>query len=240
MLSKGTDNVLFYCVILLSEVEAEEAAELAWTTQRLQQIGAAVAAAAAAAVTAQVGTDEATAAAQDDPALAAAVGSSRAPSQEPPDPNAAASNLLDMAAAAVAGQLVTTAYPGQVAAAAGSGAQQQQQGLAGIDLNLLGLGGLGFGEAQTQNQHLTAEDYQIFLGKVQTAVMIDYNLLLRMILTVCLGFFISVIGIHQVSCLLWTRGIASGMPISMVVHLQLSAFAYRTLDGHLIELYGGV
>eukprot|EP00878_Enallax_costatus_P012776 GHUV01013343.1.p1 GENE.GHUV01013343.1~~GHUV01013343.1.p1 ORF type:complete len:296 (+),score=148.35 GHUV01013343.1:90-890(+) len=103
---------------------------------------------------------------QEDPA-AAAVGSSRAPSQEPPDPNAAAaaeSNLLDMAAAAVAGHLVTTAYPGQAAAAAGSSAQQQP-GLAGIDLNLLGLGGLGLGgEGQTQTQHLTAEDYQIFLG----------------------------------------------------------------------------
>jgi hypothetical protein len=77
--------------------------------------------------------------------------------------------LLESAAAAIAGQLCTLAFPGtdnpyQPAA------PQVPETLAGLDLNLLGLGGLGFGEVLGAGQgaapakQLTAEDYQLLLG----------------------------------------------------------------------------
>lgn len=83
--------------------------------------------------------------------------------------------MLESAAAAIAGQLCTLAYPPasvdpyQSAAAA----QQLPEALAGLDLNLLGLGGLGFGEVLGAGQgglgaaptkQLTAEDYQLLFG----------------------------------------------------------------------------
>jgi hypothetical protein len=178
----------FFCC---ADVAAAEEAELNWTSQRLQQIGAAVAsaatatlAAAAAAGAGEAGAADAAAAVAAAAAADAAAGetgdtampdaaanpaagpgsSSRAVSQEPQEQG----NLLESAAAAIAGQLCTLAYP--PADPYQSAAAQVPEALAGLDLNLLGLGGLGFGEVLGAGQgaaptkQLTAEDYQLHLG----------------------------------------------------------------------------
>lgn len=161
---------------LSADAEAEEAAELAWTTERLQQIGAAVEAAAA--VAPNPADADATAAA--DAAAAAAVDAAAA----------AALNPLEAAAAAVAGQLTRLVYqaassaaatdkPVAAAAAAPVSAlyptitPRQELGLTptnlggvfeGIDLNLLGISHLAGYKPQGLQQPLTAEDYQLVLG----------------------------------------------------------------------------
>lgn len=157
-----------------TDAEAEEAAELAWTTERLQQIGAAVEAAAAVAPN----PEEADATAAAD---AAAVDAAAA----------AALNPLEAAAAAVAGQLTRLVYQaassaaaataGPVAAATGPVSAlyptitpRQDLGFTptnlggvfeGIDLNLLGISHLaGYKPQQGPQQPSTAEDYQLVLG----------------------------------------------------------------------------
>jgi hypothetical protein len=176
--------------LVAADVAAAEEAELNWTSQRLQQIGAAVAsaatatlAAAAAAGAGEAGAADAAAAVAAAAAYAAAdaaagetgdtampdaaantAASSRAVSQEPQEQG----NLLESAAAAIAGQLCTLAYP--PADPYQSAATQVPETLAGLDLSLLGLGGLGFGEVLGAGQgaapakQLTAEDYQLHLG----------------------------------------------------------------------------
>lgn len=163
---------------LCTDAEAEEAAELAWTTERLQQIGAAVEAAAAVAPDPADGATAPDAAAAD--AAAAAVDAAAA----------AALNPLEAAAAAVAGQLTRLVYQASSAAAAataGPGAAaaasvsalyptiipRQDLGLAptnlggvfeGLDLNLLGISHLAGFKPQGPQQPSSAEDYQLVLG----------------------------------------------------------------------------
>lgn len=106
---------------MLLDAEADEAAELAWTTERLQQIGAAVAAAAAAAGAGAAGAPSATEPAVNGGGHAAAAD----------DAAAAALNQLEAAAAAVAGQLTRLVYQAStdpsVSAATASGAAANGQ-----------------------------------------------------------------------------------------------------------------
>jgi hypothetical protein len=164
-------------------VEAEETAELNWTQQRLQQIGAAVAAAAAAGATAAAaaaaaaggGTDEQM---NDAAAAVAAAAATGADADAGPLDAAAAAALtpLEVAAAAIAGQLSTAAF----SAGELTSQQQYQNSLLAsqINLELLGLAGLGLGEGTaacggaaaggvgpTASQvPATAEDHQLVLG----------------------------------------------------------------------------
>jgi hypothetical protein len=167
-------NCAFVAVVfLLTDAEAEEAAELTWTTERLQQIGAAVEAAAAAAP--DPAADPYAAAAAETAAVDAAA--------------AAALNPLEAAAAAVAGQLTRLVYQAASSAAATAGpaaatsgpvsalyptvTQRQDLGFTptnlggvfeGIDLNLMGISHLAGYKPQGPQQPMTAEDYQLVLG----------------------------------------------------------------------------
>jgi hypothetical protein len=157
--------------VAAADAEAEEAAELTWTTERLQQIGAAVEAAAS------VAPNPADAPADAD-AAAAAVDAAAA----------AALNPLEAAAAAVAGQLTRLVYQAASAAATTGPAAptagpvstlyptitpRQDLGFTpanlggvfeGIDLNLMGIGHLAGFKAQRPLQPTSAEDYQLVLG----------------------------------------------------------------------------
>lgn len=163
-------NCCFACV-LSADAEAEEAAELTWTTERLQQIGAAVEAAASVAPNPSDATDADAAAAAVDAAAAAAL------------------NPLEAAAAAVAGQLTRLVYQAASAAATAGPVAAATTGpvsalyptvtprqdlgftpanlggvFEGIDLNLMGIGHLAGLKAQRPTQPTSAEDYQLVLG----------------------------------------------------------------------------
>jgi hypothetical protein len=162
--------------VVFADAEAEEAAELAWTTERLQQIGAAVATAAAAVPALD------TAEPDEDPAAA------EQGQQPAEDPVTTAAATAAAAAAAVAGQLMCIVYQAASSAAAAAGpapaaapvsalyptiTPRQDLGFTpttlvgafeGIDLNLLGISHLAGFRPQGPQHPLTAEDYQLVLG----------------------------------------------------------------------------